>query len=239
MVQGACQLAASETRPVAAISALAPPWHTRALVALMLLVAAAGTALGHDAAPLTQGSPLATTYLPLALVNLGLLLYTCRIGLERNIFADVFSQRPHDAPRALVVELAWGAGVALALMGTEKTLQWVLGLPESVAAHALLPHTVAEKLAWTLVAALVGFSEEVVYRGYLQRQLSALSGWLPFGVVAQALLFGIAHGEQGSWAVARFAGYGLGLGWLAAARKSLLPCVLGHVAVDMLAGLAG
>jgi uncharacterized protein len=239
MVQGACQLAAIEPRPVAATAALAPLWHTRALVALMLVVAAAGTAFGHVAgAPGGVVSPGITTYLPLSIVNLGLLLYVCRIGLERNILARVFSQGRYDAPRVLV-DLGWGACVALALIGTEKTLQWLFGLPESVAAHALLPRTAGEKIAWVFVAALVGLSEELVYRGYLQRQLAALSGWLPFGVVAQALLFGIAHGEQGGWAVARFAGYALGLGWLAAARKSLLPCVLAHVAVDLLAGLAG
>jgi membrane protease YdiL (CAAX protease family) len=238
MVQGACQLAATEPPPVAATALLAPAWHTRALVALMLLVATAGTAFGDVANAAGVASPGVSTYLPLSIVNVGLLLYTCRIGLEGNIFARVFSQGRYDAPRALI-DLAWGAGAALALIGTEKTLQLLFGLPESVAAHALLPRTTGEKVAWVFVAALVGFSEELVYRGYLQRQLAALSGWLPFGVVAQALLFGIAHGEQGGWAVARFAGYALGLGWLAAARKSLLPCVLGHVAVDVLAGLAG
>jgi uncharacterized protein len=238
MVQGACQVAATAP-PLAATSLLAPPWHTRALVALMLVVAATGTALTHLAEPTTRVAlPVATSYLALAMVNLGLLVYTSRIGLESNILARVFSQGRYDT-RRLLADLAWGAGAALALIGAENALQWLLGLPESVAAHALLPHTAGEKLAWVLVAALVGLSEEVVYRGYLQRQLAALAGWLPFGVVAQALLFGIAHGEQGGWAVARFAGYALGLGWLAIARKSLLPCVLAHAAVDLLAGLAG
>jgi uncharacterized protein len=239
MVQGACQIVAVQPRPAVATSLLAPPWHTRLLVALMLLVAGAGTALGHVAGP-TAGivAPVAGTYFALSIVNLGLLLYTCRIGLERNILARLFSQGRYDGAR-LLADLACGAGAALALIGAESALQWLLGLPESVSAHALLPHSAGEKLIWVLIATLVGFSEELVYRGYLQRQLAALAGWLPFGAVAQALLFGIAHGEQGGWAVARYAGYALGLGWLAIARKSLLPCVLGHVAVDLLAGLAG
>lgn len=238
MLQGACQIVASGPRHVAATSLLAPPWHTRLLVAFMLTVAGAGTALSHVAGPTAVVSPVATTYLALSIVNLGLLLYTCRVGLERNILARLFSHGHYDAPR-LLADLACGVGAALALIGAENALGWLVGLPESVAAHALLPHSAGEKFAWVLVATLVGFSEELVYRGYLQRQLAALAGWRPFGVVAQALLFGIAHGEQGGWAVARFAGYALGLGWLAIARKSLLPCVLGHVAVDLLAGLAG
>ena len=238
MLQGACQIVAVEARPAAATSLLAPPWHTRLLVALMLAVAGAGTALGYVAGPTAVVSPVATTYLVLSTVNLGLVLYTCRVGLDRNIVARLFSQGRYDASR-LLADLAWGAGAALALIGAENALQWLLGLPESVAAHALLPHGPGEKFIWVLVATLVGFSEELVYRGYLQRQLTALAGWLPFGVVAQALLFGIAHGEQGGWAVARVTGYARGLCWLAIARKSLLPCVLGHVAVDLLAGLAG
>ena len=237
MVQGACQLAASETPRAEVPSLLAPPWHTRALVGLMLAVAGAAVGLGAGASPSDVASPVAA-YLPLAIVNVGLLLYTCRVGLERSILGRVFSQGPYDW-RRVRVDLACAVGVALALIVAESALQSLLGLPESTAAHALLPRTLAEKLAWLLVAVIVGVSEEVVYRGYLQRQLAALSGWLPFGVLAQALLFGIAHGEQGGWAVARFAVYALGLGWLAAARKSLLPCALGHVVVDLLAGWVG
>lgn len=222
-----------------AIALLAPPWHTRALVGLMLIVAAAGLALGQGARPAAGAtSVVATTYLPLALVNAGLLLYVCRVERGRGLFARLFSQGRYDA-RRVATDLACACGVAVALIAAESGLQWLLDLPESVAAHALLPHTVGEKFAWVLVAALVGFCEELVYRGYLQRQLAALSGSLPFGVVAQALLFGIAHGEQGGWAVARFALYGLGLGWLAVARKSVLPGLLGHSAVDVLAGLMG
>lgn len=118
------------------------------------------------------------------------------------------------------------------LILAENSLQTRWGMPESTAAHALLPTTASAHVAWFCVAALVGLSEELVYRGYLQRQLGAASGQPLVGIVAQALLFGIAHGEQGPWAVARFAAYAVALGGLAAARKSLVPGILCHVALD-------
>lgn len=241
MVQGACQTASLASGESAGepSALLAPAWHTRALVGVMLAVAATGTLLERVASPAAHTSlPIWQGYLSLALVNFGLCLYVSGVGLKRNIFAVLFSQLRYDR-RRLFADWGWGAGLALTLIVAENGLQTLLGLPESVAAHALMPASTGEKVAWTLVAMLVGFSEELVYRGYLQRQLAMLSGWLPFGILAQSLLFGIAHGEQGGWAVGRFAVYGLALGWVAAKRQSLLPCVLCHVALDWVAALGG
>jgi membrane protease YdiL (CAAX protease family) len=111
-------------------------------------------------------------------------------------------------------------------------------MPESLFAHALLPNLPGEKAGWALLSVVIGGSEELVYRGYLRQQLQALSGsgWL--AVLLQALLFGIAHGAQGQWAVARFAVYGALWGWLAQRRRSIVPCVLCHVGLDVYAGLA-
>jgi hypothetical protein len=49
----------------------------------------------------------------------------------------------------------------------------------------------------------------------------------------------MAAGEQGAWAVGRFAIYALVLGWVAVTRKSLIPWVVCHVTVDCCAGLSG
>jgi hypothetical protein len=47
------------------------------------------------------------------------------------------------------------------------------------------------------VAITAGICEEIVYRGYLQRQLSAFTGSLPIAVCLQAAIFGAAHLYQG------------------------------------------
>lgn len=242
MVQGACHAARLDhlaERRRESGHFLAPAWHTRALVALLLAVATTGLLL--EPAPL---QPFAVTsvvvraYAPLALVNVMLCLYVSGVGLERNVLAELLGRFRGDGWR-LLKDLSIGLALAVALIAAENGLQAWLGLPESIAAHALRPSTTSEKLAWLPVAALVGFSEEVVYRGYLQRQFSVLTGRLPFGVLVQAALFGIAHAEQGGWAVGRFAGYAVVLGAVAAWRRSLAPGIWCHVAVDSLAAWGG
>lgn len=242
MVQRACHRVASANLGPARDSVgvlLAPAWHTRALVALLLAVATTGSLLEPAALqPFEVTSVIVRAYLPLVLVNVMLCLYASGVGLDRNLLAELLG-RFRGSGRRLLTDGGIGIGLALALIAAENALQRWVGVPESIAAHALMPSSIAERLAWLPVAALVGFSEELVYRGYLQRQLTALSGWLPFGVLAQAALFGIAHAEQGGWAVGRFAVYALVLGCVAAARRSLAPGVLCHVAVDSLAALGG
>jgi membrane protease YdiL (CAAX protease family) len=218
---------------------LAPAWHTRALVGLLLAVAVTGSLLEPAALQIGTGQTLLVrAYLPLVLVNLMLCMYASGVGLRRNIFAELLGRRWAERGR-LPTDLATAAGLALSIVAAENALQRWLGLPESVAAHGLMPSSVGEKLAWAPVAACVGFGEELVYRGYLQRQLAALGGWLPFGVLAQAALFGIAHAEQGPEAVARFAGYALAFGFVAAWRRSLLPGAAAHVLVDWVAAAGG
>ena len=81
--------------------------------------------------------------------------------------------------------------------------------------------------------------EEIVFRGYLQRQFAVLTGRPGVALVLQALLFGITHGEQGVGAVARVFAYGIGFGAIALWRRSLLPGVLCHVWTDLASGLLG
>lgn len=242
MLQRACHAlprADCGASQAAASGLLAPAWHTRALVALLLAVAATGSLLEPAALHVSStSSPLLRVYLPLVLANALLGAYASGVGLRRNILAELLVQ-PRASRSRWRGDLAAGVALALAVVAAESGLQRLLGLPESLAAHAMSPRSVGEKLAWVPVAALVGFTEELVYRGYLQRQLTALSGWLPFGVVAQALLFGIAHGEQGAAAVVRFAVYAVAFGSVAAWRRSLLPGVLAHVLVDWLAAVGG
>ena len=238
VLQGACQPAAISIR-TAPPQALAPLWHTRALVLLILAVAATGSVLGPQARALTApASRLVGLYLPLWIVSVSLTFYVSRFGLERSIFVELFGSRA-GRERDVLRNVAWALGLVISLLCVEKLLQNVVGLPDSAAAHALAAQSPLEKSCWLGLAASVGFSEELVYRGYLQRQLAALSGQLGLGIALQAALFGIAHGEQGQWAVGRFAVYGLLFGWVAARRKTILPCVLAHVTLDVYAGFSG
>jgi membrane protease YdiL (CAAX protease family) len=77
------------------------------------------------------------------------------------------------------------------------------------------------------------FAEEVLFRGFLMRQLIA-AGWRPLlAVVASALAFGLAHLSNGAAAVAMTAGGGLLLGWIVLEWGSLWPGIGLHTFMNL------
>jgi membrane protease YdiL (CAAX protease family) len=77
----------------------------------------------------------------------------------------------------------------------------------------------------------------VIFRGYLQRQFSALSHSLVCGIVLQGVVFGLGHGYQGWKLMALIAMYGICFGVLAHWRSSLRPGIIGHSLQDIAGGL--
>ena len=219
---------------------LAPRGHTAALVGLYLAVAATGVVLqGRGTPPVavpSSGGRVVAMYLPLLVVQWGITLYVCRVGRARNVLGDLLGARWTSIGRA-VGDVALAAGGWVAIKAVE--LAWVSVFASGVApaVTSLLPQSLPERLMWAAVAVSVGFCEEVVFRGYLQRQFEGFWGkpWLAVGL--QALLFGVAHGEQGASAVARAALYGVGFGALARWRRSLVPGILCHAWTDLASGL--
>jgi membrane protease YdiL (CAAX protease family) len=163
------------------------------------------------------------------------LLYVARLFRTHNALPELLGRRWASGARAAVdLVLAASACVLIQLLQVTFTQHSEVGRNAAIA--ALLPSTEAERLAWVLVAVSVGFCEEVVFRGYLQTQLAAFTGSKILGIVLQAALFGIAHAEQGLPAALHIACYGLILGALAQLRRSLLPGIATHVAIDLLSG---
>jgi membrane protease YdiL (CAAX protease family) len=219
----------------AQVELLAPRWHTAALIALIVAVAVTGTVLAHSGSPLATpsvGSRVVGMYLPLLLVNGGLTFYVCRVGRARNALRSLLG-RSWDSMGRACTDLALAAAAWLVI----EIVEAALATSRNAATVALLPHTVAERAVWVLVASTVAFCEEVVYRGYLQRQLTAFTRRASIAVLLQAFLFGIAHGDQGLAVALRFALYGVMLGALAGWRRSLLPGIACHMGIDIASGL--
>ena len=78
-----------------------------------------------------------------------------------------------------------------------------------------------------------GFCEELVFRGYLQRQALGLTGSVALAVLAQAVLFGVAHWYQGVKMVVLITVLGILFGVLAHWRKSLRPGMIAHAWGDV------
>lgn len=117
--------------------------------------------------------------------------------------------------------------------------RWVSGVEHKVPleVRAILPGTGVGLTLWLMLSLSAGFCEEVVYRGYLQRQLLAMSGNVRMSVIIQGVLFGLVHSYQGPLGACITAVFGVLLGALAAWRSSLRPGMIAHAWQDALVGV--
>ena len=133
------------------------------------------------------------------------------------------------------------ATLAALLWGTWHLIDlgWgrLLGPGHAASIDAYLPKGVVESVLWICLSISAGFVEEVVFRGYFQRQFTAWTGRPLFGLVLQALLFGVSHGYQGVDACMRITAYGTLIGAVALWRRSLAPGMIAHGMTDILAGI--
>lgn len=100
------------------------------------------------------------------------------------------------------------------------------------------PKTVSEFFLALFAAVTAGFTEEFIFRGYFQRQITALLRSEEWGLISQATLFAIAHGFNQTLPgiLDKFLA-GCLLGWFAMRRNSLLPGLVAHCGVNSVATL--
>jgi hypothetical protein len=237
---------------------MAPAWHTLVLVAAIVLLSLAGAKelSGRHAAHVnrmqTYAFTIASEAAMLGWVYLGLRL---RKVPFRSILGKVsggFRGMATDFGVALVFWLG-----SLFLLGTLNVM-WQLtsasiehrsllpnGKPSAAQQHTLhtltglAPGSASEVVVWVLLCITAGFTEEVVFRGYLQRQFTAWGrGAVAVGVVFSALLFGFAHGYQGASNMVLLSVFGVLFSLLAIFRRNLRACIFAHAWQDLVAGLA-
>ena len=90
--------------------------------------------------------------------------------------------------------------------------------------------------AWVCLSISAGICEEIVFRGYLQRQLTLMTGNVGVAILLQAILFGIGHAYEGLSAVLAIVLHGLFLGILAKWRGNIRAGIVEHAGWDILAG---
>ena len=105
--------------------------------------------------------------------------------------------------------------------------------------RAIGPRSLTELLFWVLLSSSAGFCEEIIFRGYLQRQFSSLVGNVWIGMLVSACIFGLSHGYEGSRRMLLIAVYGALFGALTIWRKSLRPGMIAHAWHDSFEGAAG
>jgi hypothetical protein len=113
----------------------------------------------------------------------------------------------------------------------------MLGPDHAKTIDTLLPQGALEVVLWIAVSVSAGFGEEVVYRGYMQKQILALSGSVTAAVIGQAILFGLSHAYQGLKQVVVITALGVAYGVLPVWRKSLRSNIMAHAWSDIFSGI--
>lgn len=159
-------------------------------------------------------------------------------GYTASLLGLVF----HDRAQTMV-----GATVGAAVIGT---LQWLnlrrVGRipvesrgPLQAIAERILPQSAVELLPYLALAITAGLCEEFLYRGFAMAVFSRLGFQVWLVVLASSTLFGLAHSYQGRAGMVMTLIVGLVLGISRIAYDSLVPAIIWHTAVDVVAGVAG
>ena len=106
-------------------------------------------------------------------------------------------------------------------------------------AERLLPGKPVEFAPYCALAVTAGVCEEFLYRGFAMAALhrAGMASWLV--VIVSAVLFGLAHAYQGKSGIAGTMVMGLVFGTSRLLWGSLVPVMMWHTAVDVVAGIAG
>lgn len=216
---------------------IAPWWHTL----IVLLPLAAGSILSWHRRTLSGGhipglSPRLSSYVFAIgqewLLVLLIWVWLRRRGLRLSDLTEGHWRRPSELMR----DAGIGAVFVIATMPALGLLMHLTVGRTHTNPLQFTPKTAPELCVWFVLCATAGFCEEIVFRGYLDRQFSGWSNSRTVGLIAQAVLFGLAHGYYHSAMVAIMFD-GLFYGLLARWRKSLRAGMLAHGLQDALGGL--
>ena len=221
--------------PESSASALAPAWHTAVVLCVMLGVPLAGARVKLPAVADIHGRT--PSYLLVMVIEWATVAFIAWGLRRRGIrFSDLiggsWARRVH-----VVRDLAIGIAFVIIFGGAVQGLTSLLKAVPPPALRDMLPQTPTELILWVPLSLTGGFCEEVIFRGYLQRQFSVLTRSLVGGIVLQALIFGLSHGYQGWKLMSIIAIYGACFGCLAHWRRSLRPGMFAHALQDTAGGL--
>ena len=214
---------------------IASPWHTLIVVVIALLnayrasiyAAQARTGLGTSRSYLYLRI-IAFEFAVLAVVALGL-------WLRGSSLQNILGERWRSMGQML---RDLGIGVALWFVAiiVVSVLSSHSGPADGTIAF-LLPQTPMEMMLWVLVSSVAGISEEAIYRGYLQRQFTALTQSVPAGVLISATIFGAVHAYQGWSRAVVIAISAILFGAVAHWRGTVRPGMFAHGLQDAIAPL--
>ena len=218
--------------PPESFAPVAAPWHTGlVLVAIGLLVFRGKIQAEHMRAAVNPDRIalyeriLLTEWLSLALVLAG-------VWWKGVSLLTVLGDHWRSAR-----EFLRDAGIGVLFLIVSIAVSSIFGAhggPADRATNFLLPQGALQIGLWILISISAGVCEEAIYRGYLQKQFTALTKNVPAGILLSALLFGLGHAYQGWRRASVIALMGAMAGILAYWRRSVRPGMIAHALQDLL-----
>jgi len=165
------------------------------------------------------------------------LLYYCWAGVHRrggnlkNLSGGRWSSW-----KSVAVDLGIGFPFWVLWEGAAYSVHWLLGPSSAKSVDSLLPQSPLEILTWIGTSITAGVCEELVFRGYVQRQFHGLTGSVAVAVLGQGVVFGLFHFYQGWKNVIVICVLGVLYGALAAWRGNLRANIIVHAWSDVWEG---
>jgi membrane protease YdiL (CAAX protease family) len=179
-----------------------------------------------------DGVPREAVYLSSGLTLWGLAAVTFVIAVVSGTPPAAIGLRP--APAAAV--LLWCAAVLVGGLAVLALARFA-GIRESAVLRQLLPGTGRERTMFVGLSLTAGFCEELVFRGFLIGALFVATSSMPVAVLISSAAFGVLHAYQDPAGAVRAALLGALLALPLIATGSLLPSMMAHAAIDIVAGL--
>lgn len=224
---------------------IAPLWHTLLIVALILGNSFLGSSKlgavhGTAARIMLYAGTFVTQSILILLIWFGIRLRGVRMrdligGRWQTVESFLLDVGLAIGFLVVALLLLFGVRVALGtidLHNLEKSKDDTMRM-----LGPLAPHTYLEAGLFVLLSVCAGLFEEIIFRGYLQRQLGALGQNAVIGIVVSGAIFGLAHGYQGGRMMVAIAIFGVLFGIMAYLRKSLRPGMIAHAIQDSIAGI--
>jgi len=174
-------------------------WHTVGLLALLLALSLGMPRMQSPSpGPSGQNHGNVLHYLAVIASEWGIALYIWFGGLIPGAtgLRDLVGGRWNNFKQLLRdIGLASALWIAFSIVAVLASL--VVRPGRSGSSGFLNPRGATEVTLWVIMSMTAGFCEELVFRGYLQKQCLALTGSVTLAVLIQGVLFGAAHWYQG------------------------------------------
>jgi membrane protease YdiL (CAAX protease family) len=135
--------------------------------------------------------------------------------------------------KEIVFDLAVTVPFLLVWFAAARLMHRLIGPDSAKSISDLLPQRTVEIVLWIALSISAGICEEIVFRGYFQKQFAAYTNSMVAAVLLQGVVFGLGHSYQGLKQVVIITVLGMLYGSFAAWRRSLRPNMIAHAGTDI------